>query len=73
MKIIFQQNVFFQHTYARVNGNNLDVFCEITYVKLSNYNWNGTIIHIQYMIVYFIKFCSYLNHCLGIFAFCNIL
>jgi hypothetical protein len=51
----------------------LDVFCEITWIKLFNCNWNGTIIHIQYMTKHFIKIWNYLNHFLGMFAFCNIL
>jgi hypothetical protein len=30
MKIIYQQNVFFQHTYDHLNEKFVQMFCEIT-------------------------------------------
>ncbi len=62
-KVIFQQNVFFQHTYVCLNEKlNLMFF-----VKSHESNFSIVIemvqsIHKQYMTKYFIKFCNYLNH-----------
>ncbi len=36
-----------------------NVFCEITWIKIFNCNWNGTIN--SWLTKYFIKFCNYLN------------
>jgi hypothetical protein len=60
MKIKFQQNVFFQHTYARLNEN----FVQMFFVKSYESNFSIIIemiqsIHIQYITKYFIKFCNY--------------
>jgi hypothetical protein len=63
MKVIFQQNVFFQHTYAHLN----EKLVQMIFVKSHESNFSIVIemvqlIHIQYMIKYFIKFYNYLNH-----------
>jgi hypothetical protein len=59
----FLTNFFFQQTYAHLNDKLVYMFfmksheskfsIEIEIVQL---------IHIQYIIKYFIKFCNYLNH-----------
>jgi hypothetical protein len=54
MKIIFQQNIFFQHTYVLLE------FVQIFFMKSHVSNFSIVIemvqsIHIQYMIRYFIK------------------
>jgi len=63
MKIIFQQNVFCQHTYARLNEKLVNMF----FIKSHESKFSIVVeiiqsIHIQYMTKYFIKFCNYLNH-----------
>jgi len=73
MKVNFQQNVFFQHTYACLNEKLVHMFL----VKLHESKFSIVIemvqsIHIQYMIKYFIIFYNYLNHLKNIFAFYNI-
>jgi hypothetical protein len=44
MKLIFQQTSFFQHSYVCLNKKpHQDVFCEITWMEVFIWNWNGTI------------------------------
>jgi hypothetical protein len=57
MRVIFQQNVFFQQTYACLNEKVVKMF----FVKSHESKFSIVIemvqpIHIQYMIKYFIKF-----------------
>jgi hypothetical protein len=73
MKINFQQNVFFQHTYARLNEKLVNMF----FIKSYESQFSIVVeiiqsIHVQYMTKYFITFCIYLNHFYNIFALCNI-
>ncbi len=63
MKVICQQNIFFQHTYARLNEKLVKMF----FVKSHESNFSIVIemvqsIHIQHMTKYSIKFCNRLNH-----------
>jgi hypothetical protein len=63
MKVIFQQNVFFPHTYVPLNEKLVHMF----FVKSHESNFTFVIemlksIDIQYMTKYFIKICNYLNH-----------
>jgi hypothetical protein len=74
MKVNFQKNIFFQHTYACLNEKLVKMF----FVKSHESNFSIVIemvqsIHIQYMIKYFIKFCNHFNHLKSIFALYNIL
>jgi hypothetical protein len=69
VKVIFHQNVFFQHIYIHLNEKLIQVF----FVKSHESNFSILIemvqsIHIQYMIKYFINFCNYLNHFYNIFS-----
>jgi hypothetical protein len=70
----FSKNFFFQHSYAYLNQKpHLDVF-----VKSHEWNFSYGIemiqsTNIQYMTMYFIKCCNYLNHLKNIFALCSIL
>jgi hypothetical protein len=73
MKLIYQKNIFFQHTYAHLN----EKFVQMFFVKSHESKFSIVIeivqsIHIQYMTKYFIKFCNYFNHLKNIFALCNI-
>jgi hypothetical protein len=43
MKVFFQQNVFFNTLMFIWMKNLFKRFCEITWIKIFNYNWNGTI------------------------------
>jgi hypothetical protein len=70
MKVIFQQNDFFQHNYAHLNGKLIQIF----FVKSHESNFSIIIemvqsTHVQYIIKYFIKFCNYLQN---ILTFCSI-
>jgi hypothetical protein len=63
MKVIFQQNILFQHIYVHLNEKLIKMF----FVKSRESNFSIVIelvqsIHIQYTTKYFIKFCNYLNH-----------
>jgi hypothetical protein len=54
---------FCQHIYAHLN----EKFVQMFFVKSHELKFSIVIemvqlIHIQYMIKYFIKFCNYLNH-----------
>jgi hypothetical protein len=74
MKVIFQQNVFSQHTYVCLNEKLVQMF----FVKSHESNFSIVIemvqsIDIQYMTKYFIKFCNYAKFFYNIFALCNIL
>jgi hypothetical protein len=73
MKVKFQHNVFFQHTYVSLN----EKFVQMFFMKSRESKFSIVIemvqsILIQYMTKYFIKFCNYLNHLKNIFALCNI-
>jgi len=62
MNVSFQQNVFFQHTYACFNEKLVQMF----FVKSHESKFSIVIevvqsIQIQYMTKYFINFCNYLN------------
>jgi hypothetical protein len=63
MKMNFQQNVFFHHTYVPLNEKLVHMFS----MKSHESKFPFVIemvqsIDIQYMTKYFIKFCNYLNH-----------
>jgi len=73
MKVNFQRNVCFQHTYASLN----EKFVQMFFMTSHESNFSIVIemvqpIHIQYMTKNFIKFCIYLNHLKNIFALCSI-
>jgi hypothetical protein len=60
MKVNFQHNVCFQHTYASLN----EKFVQMFFMKSHESQFSIVIemvqsIHIQYMTKYFIKFCNY--------------
>jgi hypothetical protein len=62
MRIFFQQNVFFNIIMFVWMKNLSNFFCEITCMNFSYRIEIIQLIHIQYMIRYFIKCCNYLNH-----------
>jgi hypothetical protein len=69
----FSTKCFFQHTYDHLNEKLVQIF----FVKSHELNISIVTkmvlsIHIQYMTIYFIKFCNYLNHFKGIFGLCSI-
>jgi hypothetical protein len=73
MKVIYQQNDFFQHNYAHLNGKLIQMFFGKSHEsKFSIVIEMEQLIHVQYIIKYFIKFCNYLNHLKSIQTFCSI-